>query len=502
MAIKINREMACDLNNPSSELLNHCINQHQSDFWRLEKLSDYYDGKQDILKRTKDSAAAPNNKVVVNHAKYVTDMNVGFMVGNPVAYTSSDDIQSILDAYTKVDIVSHDTELEKDLSVFGIGYELIYMNQEPQTGKVFADIKCIDPRGIFLVTDDTIDTNPLFAVHYQPIYNLQGAVDYYLVKYYNDNRVLTYRAASIGFGDYQLIKALPHYFKAVPVIEYRNNEERQGDFEQAISLIDAYNLLQSDRLNDKEAFVDAILVILGFDLRDGDGERLAKERLLINTNAPGESSVSYLTKTMDESSVAILRDSLLEDIHKVTYVPNMNDKNFSGNVSGEAMKYKLFGLLQLMSVKSRYMIKGLRQRLILFANYLEIGNNNVDIDGIKIKLKPNLPINTTDIVNQIVQAHQAGILPLKVLLSWLPDIDNVDEVLEQLQEEKEEAIELNQKAMGVQSEESHSNLDDPPDENEEENQDNKNKKSNNQTNQKGDQENGQNKNNKKQNSKN
>ena len=102
MAIKINREMAGDLNAPSSELLNHCINQHQSDFWRLEKLSDYYDGKQDILKRTKDNAAIPNNKVVVNHAKYVTDMNVGFMVGNPVAYTSSDDIQSILDAIQKL----------------------------------------------------------------------------------------------------------------------------------------------------------------------------------------------------------------------------------------------------------------------------------------------------------------------------------------------------------------------------------------------------------------
>ncbi|MGO2207449.1 MAG: phage portal protein [Staphylococcus xylosus] len=216
----------------------------------------------------------------------------------------------------------------------------------------------------------------------------------------------------------------------------------------------------------------------------------------------GEVDASYLTKQMDENSVAVLRDALLEDIHKVTYVPNMNDKNFSGNVSGEAMKYKLFGLLQLMSVKERYMIKGLRQRLILFANYLEISNNNVDIDGIKINLKPNLPINTTDIINQIVQAHQAGILPLKVLLAWLPDIDNVDEVLEQLQEEKEEAIELNQKAMGVQSGDSHSNLDDPPDENEEENQDNNNKQSGNQTDQKGDQENGQNKNNKKQNSKN
>mgnify|MGYP004505781337 CR=1 FL=1 len=484
MAIKINREMAGDLNNPSFELLNHCINQHQSDFWRLEKLSDYYDGKQEILKRTKDNSAAPNNKVVVNHAKYVTDMNVGFMVGNPVAYTSSDDIQAILDAYTKVDIVSHDTELEKDLSVFGIGYELIYMNKDPLTGKVFADIKCIDPRGIFLVTDDTIDANPLFAIHYQPVYNLQGAVEYYLVKYYNDNRVLTYRAASIGFGDYQLLKAVPHYFKAVPVIEYRNNEERQGDFEQAISLIDAYNLLQSDRINDKEAFVDAILFIRGFTLEAGDGARLASEKLLQASAPPNEVDASYLTKQMDENSVAVLRDALLEDIHKVTYVPNMNDKNFSGNVSGEAMKYKLFGLLQLMSVKSRYMIKGLRQRLVLFANYLEISNNSIDIDAIKIKLKPNLPINTTDIVNQIVQAHQAGILPLKVLLSWLPDIDNVDEVIEQLQEEKEEAIEMNQKAMGVQAEDSLSDLDDD----EEENQDNK--QSDSQTKQKGGQENG------------
>ena len=51
-------------------------------------------------------------------------------------------------------------------------------------------------------------------------------------------------------------------------------------------------------------------------------------------------------------------------------------------------------------------------------------------------------------------------MPLKVLLTWLPDIDNVDEVLEQLQAEKEEAIELNQKAMGTQAEDSHSDLED------------------------------------------
>lgn len=461
MSIVVNRQIAGDLNKPSAELLNFCINKHVEELLRLQKLSDYYDGKHDILKRTKENEGAPNNKVLINHAKYVVDMNVGFMVGNPISYVAESDknIGPILEAYDRVDIVSHDTELEKDLSTFGVGYELVYLKKTKDNDATQLEIKCIDPRGIFLVTDDTVDKNPLFAVHYQPVLTLQGGIDHYVIKYYNDNRVITYHAKSRGSGEYLFINAKPHYFKAVPVIEYRNNEEKQGDFEQAISLIDAYNLLQSDRLNDKEAFVDAILFIRGFMLEDGDGEKLAKEKMLQTGALPSEVDAGYLTKELNEDGVNLLRSAILDDIHKITYVPDMNDEKFSGNVSGEAMKYKLFGLLQLMSVKSRYMIKGLRKRLELFETILKVKDNSIDAQGTKIKLKPNLPVNTSDIINQIVSAYQAGILPLKVLLGWLPDIDDVDEVLKQLNTEKEKAIDLNQKALGVQAKDSHSDLD-------------------------------------------
>ena len=98
---------------------------------------------------------------------------------------------------------------------------------------------------------------------------------------------------------------------------------------------------------------------------------------------------------------------------------------------------------------------------------MKVKDNSIDAQGTKIKLKPNLPVNTSDIINQIVSAYQAGILPLKVLLGWLPDIDDVDEVLKQLHLEKEEAIVMNQKALGVQAEDSHSDLDDEPEEDEE-----------------------------------
>lgn len=154
-----------------------------------------------------------------------------------------------------------------------------------------------------------------------------------------------------------LVKASPHYFNGVQVIEYRNNEEKQWDFEQAISLGDAYNVLQNDCISDKEAFIDALLIIYGFNLEGNVSDRL------IEAPGKGEDGASdeWLMKTFDESQVQLLSKSIEDNIHKVTYVPNMNDENFAGNISGEAMKYKLFGLLQLMSIKSRYMTKGLRQ---------------------------------------------------------------------------------------------------------------------------------------------
>lgn len=449
MAIVVNREVAGDLNKPSAELLKYCINEHQKTLKELELKASYYDGQHDILNRVKKDSKAPNNKIVVNHAKYIVDMNVGFTVGNPIAYVARKDgnIEPILDEFERIDIISHDTELEKDLSTFGYAYELIYLKKDKR-GELVVNVKVIDPRGVFLVTDDTIDKNPLFAVHYQPVMDLSGALSHYIFKYYNDNRILTYKSDKLTGASYDLVDGKQQYFGGVQVIEYRNNEEKQGDFEQAMSLIDAYNLLQSDSLNDKEAFVNAILFLMGFTLSEEAVENL-DDGILQTNGVPGaDVDAKYLTKTFDEASIKITRESLLDDIHKISYVPNLNDENFAGNVSGESMKYKLFGLLQLLAVKSRYFIKGLRQRLDLFEYHLNIEQQAVDVDGTKIKINPNLPINTSDIIEIVVKAYEAGILPLKTLLSWIPDIDNPDDEMAMLLAEKLENIELQKRSLG------------------------------------------------------
>ena len=438
MTITLDKELMAD-GIPTPEILEYCIKQHQGTLARLNKLSDYYDGKQDISNRTFGNPNIPNHKIVANHAKYIVDIATGFLVGNPIAYSGSQ-VDKILDEYSRMDIISHDTELEKDLSVFGIGYELMYLAPVDE-GDTEIRIKSIDPRGIFLVTDDTVDKNPLFGVHYQQRFKLDGTLNYYLINVYTEDKIFTYHAKGLSKGQMSLFEESEHYFGAVPVVEYRNNEERQGDFEQQISQFDAYNLLQSDRINESEQRVNSILFIKGFTLGE---DNLTHDSIIETTEK--DSDLKWLIKEIKEADNEVLRQSLLDDIHKFSYIPSMTDEHFAGNVSGEAMKYKLFGLLQLLSIKTRYMSKSLRKRLELMRNILNTKGSNIDISDVKITFKPNLPINTNDLASIINQLK--GILPLETLIGWLPDIDDPAEQLQKLEEEQSKSIQNQQQALG------------------------------------------------------
>lgn len=438
MTITLDKELMQD-GIPTPEILEYCIKQHQGTLARLNKLSDYYDGKQDISNRTFGNPNIPNHKIVANHAKYIVDIATGFLVGNPIAYSGSQ-VDKIMDEYSRMDIISHDTELEKDLSVFGIGYELMYLAPVDE-GDTEIRIKSIDPRGIFLVTDDTVDKNPLFGVHYQQRFKLDGSLNYYLINVYTEDKIFTYHAKGLSKGQMSLFEESEHYFGAVPVVEYRNNEERQGDFEQQISQFDAYNLLQSDRINESEQRVNSILFIKGFTLGE---DNLTHDSIIETTEK--DSDLKWLIKEIKEADNEVLRQSLLDDIHKFSYIPSMTDEHFAGNVSGEAMKYKLFGLLQLLSIKTRYMSKSLRKRLELMRNILNTKGSNIDISDVKITFKPNLPINTNDLASIINQLK--GILPLETLIGWLPDIDDPAEQLQKLEEEQSKSIQNQQQALG------------------------------------------------------
>lgn len=455
MGIAIDRELVEDINDPSLDVLRYCIEKHQELLDRYDKLDKYYNGEHDIEDRTRENDKAPNTKVMVNHAKYITDMVTGFVFGNPISYTPGKDksIDPILEFYKNIEIAGHDTELGKDLSVFGDGLEVIYIRIKDGTeSETEPMIKSIDPRGAFVVTDDTIEKNYLFGVHYWEKFGLDGESTGWEIDVYTSTYLRIKRAKSLDLKeeDTEEKEVKENVFKEVQITEYRNNEERQSDFEQQISQINAYNNLQSDRISDKEAFIDAILVLFGFNL--ADDEEIGSDSVI---QAPpkggtdGGAAAEYLTKILDEASTQILADSIIDDIHKTSYVPNMNDEKFSGNVSGEAMKYKLFALLQLLTVKTRYLTKGLRRRLRLLQNYYHLKNQDCDIEGTDIAIKANIPVNTSEVLTMISTAKD--VLSLETLLKLVPFIDDPEEEIEKLIEQKIRDIKLNRQALGEDS---------------------------------------------------
>lgn len=428
------------------KLLLNCISEHRKSIDRFDRLNKYYDGKHKILERVLANSDLPNNKIICNHAEYITDMATGYFIGNPVTYKGNS-IKTILDNFKTIGIHNVDTELCRDISINGAGYELVYMTSEEVPIPKSTNI---DPRNIFLVVDDTVEYKSMFAVHYYPKYDIDNNTKGYYVNVFTENKVYKYLFKDLTSNQCELLSEELHYFKKVPVIEYWNKKNLQGDFEGVITLIDAYNLLQSDRVNDKEQLVDALLAIIGTSLGDDEEEMTATAQLLKRMKIlelPPDGDAKWLVKQLNEAEVEVLKKSLKDDIHEFSKVPCLTDENFASQASGVAMKYKLFGLEQLAKTKEGYYKIGLRERLELYANIFNIKGNNVKLDDIEIGMTRALPVNEVEIANMVTTLD--GTVSLETRLSLLPFITDIEAEIKRVEGEKQKNIEQQQKAFGM-----------------------------------------------------
>jgi len=219
-------------------------------------------------------------------------------------------------------------------------------------------------------------------------------------------------------------------------------------------LIDAYNALMSDRITDKEQFIDSILALYGAllgdeDTKDADGktaaQRIKDDKLL---ELPKDAKAEYLTRTFDETGVEILKKAVEQDIHKFSHIPCMTDESFGGNVSGVAMEFKLLGMENITKIKTRYYKKGLRKRIRLFSGWLsKIRAINIDISGITPIFTRALPKNLLEI-SQIV-SNMWGKISKRTLLSQVPFVDDVDAEVAAVEKEAEEALKQQQAMFGI-----------------------------------------------------
>lgn len=435
----------------------------------------------DLLSRYKcaDMPKAEDDKVKVkaNYCKYIVDITKGYYLSEPVKYDNNDkrdkdagsklsvvttveakldkksgnlvrhnptealkkdiDISPIVDAYHSQNISDIDDKNGKNMGIFGEACELIYASTDKHPIPKSAAYK---PHSIVLVQDNTVEHRDLFAMLIDKRERINHE-KYYAVTIYTDTLQQDYESNNLDNSDIQYNKVgepAQHYFGAVPVISYENNEELQGDFEQVISLIDARNDLLSDRLTDKKAFVDAVLAIYGATLDESAKKQMKDEKYL--DSLPDDAKIEYLQKTFDEASLKVLDDTLVTEIHKQTLTPDMTDENFSGNASGVALRLKLLALNILVKSKMRAVETGLKKRWLLYNNYLsqKDGFAPVSIDDVDIVFTISMPIDEQQIVDMVVKLKNSDLVDDQTLLSLLWFVKDPAEALENIKRQREE----------------------------------------------------------------
>lgn len=423
---------------------NNEINSLNLSRWLLEftnrvlpkriELEKYYDGENKIVKQGAVSGR-PNYSINVNMAKYITDVATGYFIGKPVTYEAeNENTKTILEKIKDINKMCADDEIDyqiaNDMSIYGIGYQLIMVKEgiEPLEERIV--YKRLDPRRTFYVTDNTILRNPLCAVYY---YTYRENRQIKNTAYVYDNENL-YTFDGYGYT-LQLVSTEPHNMGGIPILQTKNNDKADGDYKAVKTLLDSLSLTLSNNTDDLQSIANAILAASGGTLNAETIENINKYR---TANLPVGADMKWVVKDINPTAVQQHIDTLLDFIFQISLVPDLSDDQFAGNLSGVAMEFKMWGIDQLRTAKERKFRKTLYERLKILLHLLQYRfKNNIEfINDIKINFYKNLPENMAQ--DYDIAKNLAGIVSLRTLLSNISIVEDVDREIEQIKEEKAE----------------------------------------------------------------
>lgn len=323
------------------EVMQKALGIHSNNRNDCEYLINYFLGNQDILNRTPSNTSNINNKTVVNFAFPITREIVGYTYGSPTEFIPKDmdyqkDVSKLADIYNYEDSHAVDTCSGIYASICGVAY-MITLPSKDISKDMTPDVPLIhdylDPRNTFVVQSTDVGNPTILSCNYV-INRVTGKKDYtcytnkFKFEFSNMNPdTLKVSINPIGIN---------------PITMVENSIFLTGDWEQAISVMNAQNQVTSDSLNDIEGTIKSLLVILGAEFSDEDDadiKKVKEQRVLTLTKAVSEGGsldAKFISPKLDSVSVENIRDYLEEARNIITGIPDRS-ANSSGGDTGMAV---------------------------------------------------------------------------------------------------------------------------------------------------------------------
>lgn len=302
-------------------VLNKALLVHQKNRTEIKYLWNYYRGIQDIINRVKEVRPEINNIVIENRANEIVSFKSGYLMGEPLQYVARGEGEEISEAINKLnDFVfaeekaAKDKELADWFHICGTAFRMVLPDEEGEEDDSPFEIYTLDPRNTFVVYENSLAKKPLMGVSYVTddtgviTYCCYTKHEYFEVR--NDN-VVTHRNHILG---------------DIPIIEYPLNLARMGSFELVITLLDAINTIDSNRIDGVEQFVQALMLFHNVDITSEDYKKLREEGAIkfkdIDQNMKAD--IDYLISNLNQTETQTLKDDLYQTILTICGMPNRN----------------------------------------------------------------------------------------------------------------------------------------------------------------------------------
>lgn len=407
------------------EVVKKFIEKHKEEIARYQYLINMYKGIMDITSQKKKDDWKPDNRLAVNFPKYIVDTFTGYFNGIPVKKSHKDSkVLEKLQSFDNLnDMEDEESELAKMACIYGRAFELLYQDEVTQTNVVYNS-----PENMFMVYDDSIKEEPLFAVRYgfDEDDNLKGEI-YTLL----ETIEISGKVSEVSFGERTY-----NPYPELPVVEFYFNEERMSIFESVISLVNSFNKAISEKANDVDYFSDQYLAFLGAEVEEEDLKNIRSNRVINyfgRDNEKGNVDVRFLEKPDSDAQTENLLDRLTKLIFQITMVANISDESF-GSSSGIALAYKLQAMSNLALSFQRKFQSSLNKRYKLFCSLTTNEAGKDSWKDIEYSFTRNEP---KDIKEQAETATLLmGVTSEETALSVLSVVPDVKTEIERINKEK------------------------------------------------------------------
>lgn len=332
----------------------------------IKYLWRYKNGDQPALYREKTIRDDIVNKVVENHAWEIVRFKNGQTYGEPVQFISlskDDKTNEAVDTLNKYFKAAgkelKDVNSGEWTSSVGVGYKAI----QNAKGDIPFRLVTPNPMNTYIVYSSFTE-EPLMAV--QELKDSEGRL-FYLC--YTDN-------TEYKIQDSQIVSAKLHAFGGIPIVEYPNNQSRISDIELVISMLDAINNMQSNRMDAIEQFVQSWVKFVNCDI---DEDTFAKMKMMgalvvkSNNGAENKADVDVMTQELSQSESQVAKQDLWDNVLSIEAIPNKEGNTGGGDTQGAVSLRNGWDFSkQAAKLKDPYIKEGDKHLAMLVLNRLRI----------------------------------------------------------------------------------------------------------------------------------